>query len=94
MDRPHRPRLWLVVAVAALLAMAAVVLVPTVPPLGTNQSPLPAPADVAAAPDTRITALSPLAKVGLTLLWVALGAGMGAGVILITVAWHRRGSAK
>jgi hypothetical protein len=90
MDRPHCPRLWLAVAVAALLAMAAVALVPAVLPFATSQSPLPPPADVDAAPRTADATPSVLAKIGLTLLWIAVGAAAGTGVLLISVAWQRR----
>ena len=90
MGQSEHPRLRLAVAVAALLAMAAIVLLPTVVPLGTSQSPLPSPAGSTASPDESVSALSPLAKIGLTLLWIALGVGIGTGVILLTIAWYRR----
>lgn len=90
MGQSQQSRLWLAVAVAALLAMATVVLVPTFAPLGTSRSPLPAPADAAPTSDASGAALPPLAKIGLTLLWVALGVGVGVAVILTTVTWYRR----
>jgi hypothetical protein len=70
--------------------MAAVVLMPTIVPLGTSRSPLPSPAAAVAASDASGAALPPLARIGLTLLWVGLGVGVGAAVILMTVTWYRR----
>ena len=91
MGQSRHPRLWLAVAVAALLAMAAVAWLPAVLPLGTTQSPLPTPlADPPSPSDASSAPLSSLAKVGLTLLWVALGVLVGVGVIFVTLHWHRR----
>jgi len=83
MGTSRHPRVWFVVAIAALLAMAAVIWLPTILTLATAESPLP-------TPDATTSRLPPLAKIGLTLLFVALGAGIGVGLILIYRAWLSR----
>lgn len=83
MGESRQSRFGLAVAIAALLAMAAVIWLPVILPLATADSPLP-------TPDEAHTPLHPLAKIGLTLLFVALGAGIGAGLILAYRSWRGR----
>jgi hypothetical protein len=83
MGESRQSRFGLVVAIAALLAMAAVIWLPVILPLATADSPLP-------TPDATLTPLPTLAKIGLTLLFVALGAGIGVGLILAYRSWHGR----
>jgi cytochrome bd-type quinol oxidase subunit 2 len=83
MGTSRHPRVWFAVAIAGLLAMVAVIWLPSLLPLTTTDSPLP-------IPDAASSLLPPLAKIGLTLLFVALGAGIGVGLILIYGAWFSR----
>jgi hypothetical protein len=67
-----------------LLAVAAVIWLPTRQPLATIQSPLPTPG--AAAPSSLSTGGTAI----VTVLFVALGAAAGLGFIAVHRAWSRR----
>jgi len=83
MDESPRSGVWLIVAVAALLAIAAVVWLPiNLSPQGA-QSPLQ-------TPDSAAASLPPMAKAGITLLVVALGIGISVVVVLIDRRRHAR----
>jgi hypothetical protein len=75
---------WLAVVIAALIGMVAVIWLPVMLPASVAHSPLPLAEDAASS-------LPPLAELGLTLLVVGVGAGVGAGVVWITLYRRRQG---
>jgi hypothetical protein len=84
MGDSRHPRVSTIASIAMLVAVAAVVWLPALSPLGTAQSPLPTPDGSAAR------TMSPAARAGWTVLFVALGAAAGLVIIVVYRAWLRR----
>ena len=96
MTQRHRFRLWLALALVAVLIAAAVLWLRGTLPGGSSRSALPTPAIPGASPlpipasPTSVRSSSPSwASGGAVLLWVVLGIGLALGIAFIIVRRHR-----
>ncbi len=96
MARLHRPRLWLVSALAVVLVATAALWLRGTPPYDGNHSPLPTPSAPWTSPlptpiPLNTAAAPPPAWTGggAALVWVALGIALALGVVLLTLRRHR-----
>jgi hypothetical protein len=95
MTRWHRLRLWLALALAAVLVAAIALWLRGVLPEGGNHSALPTPAIAGASPlptpPPSSVAVPPPAWAtgGAVLLWVALGIMLALGIAFVVLRRHR-----
>jgi hypothetical protein len=95
MTQQHRLRLWLALALIAVLLATAALWLRGMLPGSSSHSTLPTPATSGVSPlltPTHAPALAPLpswATGGAVLLWVVLGIGLALGIAFIIVRRHR-----
>jgi len=96
MARLHRPRLWLALALTAVLIAAAALWLRGTLPYGSSHSLLPTPSAPGMSPLPTPTLSSTAATPppawtggGAALVWVALGIVLALGVALLILRQHR-----
>jgi hypothetical protein len=96
MAQSHRPRLWLLPALAVVLIAVGVLLLRGALPHGGSHSPLPTPSAPGTSPlptpiPTNTAATPPPAWTGsgTALAWVALGIGLALVVAFLILLRHR-----
>lgn len=93
MDHRRNIRLWLLLALVVLVALALASWLPDLLLPGSSHSPLPTPSatgDTAAGNPALASTAPSLAPVLAALLWIALGIVLALGIVFVATHWHRR----